>query len=296
MGQYISKRSISMNNCLICGLFVFTILCRAQAAHANSLNSENSAPISRTIAINEPVELDGKTKAEIYALRKAQVAAHQELLADAYQPSEGVFGQITDRKPWWGVTGHFCGGKRRRTIDGVSEEARFILNPFILLAVEETQAWNIEGACTPAYPRPVSLQWFARDRKARVTYALTDFFRQRITDGFPSQAVEESTLYLKNLNARDFGYGFVYLDPACSSHISRAGNAAMFADSVPLRSFIHCGASCGQPGGCNNGSPGEPDLHFTSNKLPATLCCKLWKAKPASPQAEADFTFIIDLK
>ncbi|HNQ50415.1 MAG TPA: aromatic aminobenezylarsenical efflux permease ArsG family transporter [Candidatus Omnitrophota bacterium] len=266
------------------------------AAQANSLKSDSDAPVSRIIAINAPVELDYKTKAEIYALRKSLVAMHREMISGEYQPSEAVFGQIEDKKPWWGITGQFCKGDGQHSIDGVSEEARFILNPFLLLAVDETQSWKLDGSCTPAYPRPVSLQWFARERRAVATYAMTEFFRQRIADGFPSNGVQGSTLSLNNLNARDFGYEFLHLDAFRSRNINRVDNAGMFADSVQLSGFLHRGGSCGYPGGCNNGSPREPDLHFTVNKLPATLCCKLWKIKPSSYQAEADFTFVIDLK
>ena len=276
--------------------FVLFPICLALSAFANSLDTSSSSFLSYDISINPPIELDNKTKAEVYALRRSSVARYRELIAGEYSPSEAVFGQIEDGKPWWGIEGHYCGGSRRRSTDGVSEETRFILNPFILLGLDEIQAWNVEGSCTPVYPKPVSLQWFARDRRAKVTYAVSDFFRQRRSDGFPSSAADNAPLYLKNINARDFGYEFVYLDPYNTFNISRNGNARMFADSVQLLSFLHCGGSCRQPGGCNNGSPGEPDLQFTVNKLPATLCCKLWKNKPSAPQAEADFTFIIDLK
>jgi len=271
-----------------------SVLPEAQAA--NTLNTGNSAPATSDISINPPIELDNKTKAEVYAVRRLYVAQHQELLAGDYHSSEAVFGQILDKKPWWGIDGQFCGGSRRRSTEGVSEESRFILNPFLLLAPDEIQSWNVEADCSPAYPEPVSLQWFAREHKAIVTYAMSEFFNYRRQDRFPAIAVEGSTLYLKNLNARDFGYEFVHLDPVYSFNIKRVNNARMFEDSVKLQSFIHCGGSCGQPGGCNNGSPAEPDLHFLVDRLPATLYCKLWKNKPSSLQAEADFIFVIELK
>jgi hypothetical protein len=271
-----------------------SVLSEAQAA--NTLNTGNSAPAPSDISINPPSELDYKTKDQVYTIRRLYVAQHQYLLAGDYFPSEAVFGQIIDGKPWWGVEGQFCGGSRRPSIEGVSEEARFILNPFLLLAIEETQSWNVEADCSAVYPEPISLQWFGREHKAIVTYAMSDFFNYRRQNGFPPMAVEDSTLYLKNLNARDFGYEFMRLDPAYSSNIKQVGNARMFEDSVKLQSFIHCGGSCGQSGGCNNGSPGEPDLHFLVDRLPATMNCKLWKNKPVSPQAEADFIFIIELQ
>jgi len=271
-------------------------LCLAAGAPANSLDISASAPSIKNIPLNPPIELDYKTRQEVYAIRVAQITPHVELLAGDYHPSESVFGAITDKKPWWGIDGQFCRADGRHSIDGPSEESRFLINPFLLLAIEENNAWNIRGDCSPAYPRPVSLQWFARDKTAKVTYAMGEFYRQRRLDGFPPGAIEGASFYLKNLNARDFGYEFMHLADAHSANIRPIGNARMFTDSVRLLSMLHCGGSCGYPGGCNNGSPNEPDLHFSVERLAATMYCKLWKKKPASPQQDADFIFIIELK
>lgn len=276
-------------------LLTLQFSCGCAKAQTNTLNTGSSAPESIDIPINLPIELDGKTKAGVYTIRRLYVGPYQALLTGDYLPSEAVFGQIIDGKPWWGIDGQFCGGSRRPSTKGPSEETRVINNPFILLALEENQSWNVEADCIPAYPEPISLQWFGRDHKAIVTYAMSEFFNKRRTDGFPRIAVEGSTLYLKNLNARDFGYEFVYLDPAYTRNIKLVGDARMSQDSIKLQSFLHCGGSCGQPGGCNNGSPNEPDLHFLVDRLPATMYCKLWKNKPASPQAEPDFIFILAL-
>lgn len=280
----------------LCACFNLVPSGLAKVPPANSLATGDSAPLSCAIPINSPIELDNLTKNEVYDIRESFVARHRELLEGDYHPAEAVFGQIIDGKPWWGIEGQFCGGKRRRSVDGVSEEARFILNPFLLLAIEENHSWNVEADCSPSYPKPISLEWFARYHKAKVTYAMSVFYNKRRRNRFPAFAVEGSSLYLKNLNARDFGYEFVYLSPVDSRNIKRINNAQMFVDSVQLRSFLHCGGSCGQPGGCNNGSPTESDLYFNVNRLPATLYCKLWKNKPPSLESEADFIFIIELE
>jgi hypothetical protein len=285
-----------LRSVFLCVYVVLAASCTVESPYGNSLKTGNSAPSAKEISVNPPIEFDNKTQEEIYAIRKASVARHRDLLGSSYQPSEAVFGQIISNKPWLGIDGQFCGGNGRLSIDGVSEESRFILNPFLLLAPEEIRSWIAQGACSPSYPQPISLQWSAREHKAKVTYAMSEFYNQRRQNGFPRYAAEGSDLYLKNLNARDFGYEFVNVDRAQSVNIRRVDSAKMFEDSVQLSSFLHCGGSCGYPGGCNNGSPLEPDLYFNVDRLPASLYCKLWKSKPSSANADADFIFIIDFK
>jgi hypothetical protein len=88
------------------------------------------------IAILPPAELDFKSKAEVLESRKAAVLRYPHLISGDYEPSDAVFGQIEDGRPWWGITGHFYLGPGERSIEGPAEEARFLLNPYLLVAVE----------------------------------------------------------------------------------------------------------------------------------------------------------------
>jgi hypothetical protein len=58
---------------------IFVVL--RPAAGAAELNTGGFAPEKVDIALNEPVEFDKKTKAEIYALRAAQVDKYKELVS-----------------------------------------------------------------------------------------------------------------------------------------------------------------------------------------------------------------------
>jgi len=61
--------------------FLGFLLCLRPAAGAAELNTGGFAPEKVDIALNEPVEFDKKTKAEIYALRAAQVDKYKELVS-----------------------------------------------------------------------------------------------------------------------------------------------------------------------------------------------------------------------
>ena len=83
------------------------------------------------IPVNLPTAFSNLTKNEILDIRKKYVAT--SLFANQnYTPSESVFGSIEDNKPW--ISTNLCHkpDEPLRT-DGVSEEARFINNPTILV-------------------------------------------------------------------------------------------------------------------------------------------------------------------
>jgi len=111
----------------------------AAATRSDVLVTGEAAPAGAvTIGLYDPIELDGMTRAEVEQLRTYYVDKHPELVRE-YTPSSAVFGQIVDGLPWWGVEGQFCDGPGERGIDGDSEEARWVINPFLLLGVDEAQ-------------------------------------------------------------------------------------------------------------------------------------------------------------
>ena len=60
---------------------------------------------------------------------------------------------------------------------------------------------------------------------------------------------------------------------------------------MPTRGFYHRGGSCGEPGGCNNYSPHQPELELYLEALPAEIEFKLWKYIPIRKEDEADMTY-----
>lgn len=242
------------------------------------------------IMLNPLVELDFKSKEDVYALRSKYVAQHADLLIGTYKPSVNVFGQIESGKQWWGINGQFCSGPGEHSSDGPSEEARFIVNPFLLLGIDEDVSFIVDKPCTPIYPEPREFSWNAQKQSARVSYNLTSFYSAKKS----ARVQIIGTFLLENLNARDFGFNYVYIEPTLTHNVAPFANG-MFNQATPLRSFLHVGGSCGLSGGCNNRSPSQPELYFKVTALPATLSAGLWKDKPKNTFQPPDFTFTVNM-
>jgi hypothetical protein len=189
---------------------------------ANAANAANAPPPPNALAlgaaargdaidirINSPAELDRLSKAEVLALRHQAVMAYPQLLASAYTPSDAVFGQIVGSANWWGIAGQFRRGPGPESIEGPSEESRFILNPYLLVAPEFRDWWphltDSEAANFPFACYPQSLRWIPREARVEAIYAASCIGQRQ------SQEVD-----LIAYNARDLGLGFIYV----SSHSS----------------------------------------------------------------------------
>ncbi len=243
------------------------------------------------VPIYELASLNGKTKQEIFELRKERVQEHAELAPSHYSPSEAVFGQIIDGKPWWGMLG-ICGyGPGQKSIEGPSRESEFVMNPYILIGLKNNSALIASGkGYIPSfsYPIPLALFWDKEAKSATVTYDVRSFWswQKRMGD-----AASVGTLCLNTYNARDFGYAYFSIDPDYSENVSGAAVGKI----APNIQFVHCGSSCGYPGGCNNESPYQPETVIKISRLPAHASIKLWKNRPASVSAPADMTFIVEM-
>lgn len=115
-----------------------------------------------SLAFNSPYEFDSLTKAQIMTLRKQAVLQYPDLIQGVYEYSPVVFGQIEDGLPWWGLKGQFCLGPGPSSMEGSSEESRFLLNPYVLLMLDSTNAFiNKDPICFAAQPNPPqSAQWY----------------------------------------------------------------------------------------------------------------------------------------
>ena len=158
------------------------ILATAVALCANTAKADNfdnlsigskakrAGPIE--IPLNRPTALNFKSKAEILSLRRAAVSKMPILLRSGYQPSEVVFGQIEDGRSWWGMDGSFVWGAGNRSLEGDSEESRFLVNPFLLVGANSGSAliWQSNlispsDLKNPNFPfcwLPASLRWYPR--------------------------------------------------------------------------------------------------------------------------------------
>ena len=253
------------------------------------------APDARDIQVNRPTALSGKSKSEIYNLRKAYVK-NSIFARTGYEPSEAVFGGIESGKPW--ISADVCVdpsiGLQR--ITGPSEEARFINNPTILVALEYPYIVRYTDPDICASDRsemiPQRITYSPSKKEITVTYYNLPF----TTNNNPS-------FYMFNgVNARDLGYKYAYVDNSKSTYKVNFVNSDNISTGVKeFQNFIHLGGSCGHDGGCNNGSPRQPFLEFKSNETSYSaknreIYIKLWKSMPNSPASMPDIVERIILK
>jgi hypothetical protein len=248
------------------------------------------APKTLKITLNPTLPLNGRSKQDIYDLRTMLAMKYPQLTGGAsYKPSDDIFGQITDGKPWWGLLGRSFYGPGQNAILGDAEESRFIANPLLFVALDSGHA-IVSRATKPiaVYPVPSNLAWQTDGKLGIVEYAVGSFMRASSLIG--DETAAEGHLELVAYNARDFGYGFLYVDPDNSPGVSG------YKGVGPIRQFIHTGGSCGYPGGCNNMSPAQDEMQISVTSLPAAAYIKLWKNEPSDPAAPADTVFVIKMK
>lgn len=252
-----------------------------------SYTPENTGDIDINIPVNKPVPLSGKTKAEIYKIRKGYVES-SIFKNQGYEPSEEVFGQIADRKPW--IANYICHQKNDDPLPtkGPSEESRFINNPTILLGLEypfgfhDVTDYNFCDTDLSTLI-PLSVTYNGKQKEITVEYQHLPFSTQN-----------DHTFYQFNgINAKDLGYKYVYFDKSKSTYdIEFSEPSNISTDVYELYNFIHLGFACNVSGGCNNGSPRQSFVEFKNNnpgsEIGKTIYLKLWKNRPKSPNQEAD--------
>jgi hypothetical protein len=256
-------------------------------------SKSSTDPNSINVAINAMIELDFKTKTEIYSIRNKYVAEHPEILLKLtdkpYNPSEAIFGQIVSEKPWWGILGIYYYGNGNMSIEGPSEESRFIANPYLLVALCECNAYNTGKAPSggePSYPKPTTLLWNPSSLWMQVVYNVSDYFRSYCNKP------DTRKLNLVAYNARDFGFNYLYVVPDQSTNVTSLNKTGQAAQ---ISQFIHLGSSCGYPGGGNNMSPYQEELIIQVGEVPARTYINLWRNKPANVKQRADLTVVIDI-
>lgn len=294
------KRIILYSMAVLCMIAILLFRCSKAGILPNKVHlalligTHSSVSEALSIQINPPEELDFKSRSEIYAMRRGAVAPYSHLTKANYQPSNAVFGQIEDGKPWWGLKGSCFYGSGKNSIEGLSEESRFILNPFILVGITDKYARTVRGRRldrNAIYPKPVSLIWQPQDALATVRYNVQQYWREYIAyTGEVLFELECFTLVL--YNARDLGLNYMYIDTSKSVNLVPDRLDDKLA---PIRQFIHCGDSCGYPGGANNMSPYDPAYEIKLLNTPAKAYIKLWSDRPDNRDIRADMVFIIEL-
>jgi hypothetical protein len=244
------------------------------------------------IPLNNTIDLDFKTRDEIFTIRHEHVNRHSYLLDKKYMAFSPVFRSVSGGQPWWGLKGAFCYGPGEASFKGNSEATRFISNPFLLLGVDDSlPAHRKKRSFSPVYIKPVSLFWDVENAQAMVIYDMSLFLKEWKQLPYDLRNIPFTLI---NLNARDFGYRYVYASEEKSNGIIPAENSNLLEKASKLRNLIMPTYNCGYLKGCNAIAPQQPELYFHVTKsLPATLHCKLWKKKPHNVEQKADFIFII---
>ena len=273
---------------LILGLLGAWYLLRPPANH-NALAIGEAASVEKVdIPLQPPLELDFKSRAELLQLRSQAVYSHPELLKSEYRPYGPIFGRIVDGLPWWGVKGQFYYGNGQHSIEGPSEESRFILNPYLLVAAEfytrldadRYRESEVSDTGFIFYCAPYSLLWFPRQAYAEAEYRADCI--DRIGGGF---------FDLIAYNARDLNLTYLYVSYPDSQGIAHSDPPDR-AYANPQ--YIHQGSSCGYAGGCNNMSPYTPEIDgIRIQSLPAKVTIWLWKEDPSDPHRAPDMTFVL---
>ncbi|HEY9676950.1 MAG TPA: hypothetical protein V6C76_03035 [Drouetiella sp.] len=256
--------------------------------------------------MQNPIDLNFKSKSEILDLRKRYVELNKILLAYPYEPQGSVFGGIEDNKPWWGLKGQAIWGPGQHAAEGEAEESRFICNPFLLAGANPAVVENFDPEKMkpeefarndlPICWEPTFIRWWPANNLMQVEYPVTKFnadlyewrMRLRSEKILPAFGVVA-------YNARDFNLNYIYVDLAKSQNIENMNKTP--AEAVGIGQYIHCGGTCEIQGGCNNMSPEVrhiDKIRYTA--LPARAWVSLWKNKPANVNVKPDMVVYIDLK
>lgn len=235
--------------------------------------------ISGNVKINTLTDYNNQSKEQIYKFRNYYVT--KSIFRDRnYVPNAEVFGGIKDDSKWISTKAVACSSGSSRIYKGLSNESKFMNNPEVLVGVDYIGQSKKYIACTDdAYLNPANLS-FAKDKNLfELTYRLPNDEKQR-------------DFKLVGLNARDFGFNYVYCKRVNNIKFSNemdnvATNVVEFKDSIRVDK------SCGVSVGCNRNMAYQEELMFNLTTSPASLELSLWKEKPDSVNKTPDMNFTV---
>ncbi|MBI2810053.1 MAG: hypothetical protein HYX67_04395 [Candidatus Melainabacteria bacterium] len=258
------------------------------------------------IPVRAPVDLNFRSKAEVLDYRKKCAELTPNVVALPYQPSEAVFGQIEDGKPWWGLAGQGIWGPGSKSSLGASEESRFIVNPLLLAGANPAvvEMWDEEKVTDEEWQRsdfplcwqPTFIKWWPKESLMQVEYPVSKFNQDLYNWRMKLRSDKIIPAFgVVAYNAIDFNLNYIYVDTAKSLNIENINKPP--AEAQKLTQFIHCGGTCQIPGGCNNMSPEMRAIdRIKYTALPARAWISLWRDKPANINVKPDMVVYIDLK
>ena len=309
--QWVVVGTLALGLCAAAGMLLRTGTKTPRAwEHQNRLAIGRQAVTTAALVVDiaAPAEFDFKSKVKILDWRKEAVMRHPELIQGKYEPSDAVFGQIADQVSWWGIEGEFFHDSGAKSIEGASEESRFVLNPFLLVTAEllglsiwqqENLEWDrnrisekdLKDPEFPFYCKPQALVWQPQQARAEVSYDVSAHMSKLNQWAVEPLGIEHATFDLIAYNARDLGLEYLHLSLGDSRNISQMNPPEHV---FRITHFLHRGGSSGYPGGSNNMSPFTPAIcNIRIVQLPAEACIRLWWEKPEDVTDAPDMTFVI---
>ena len=252
-----------------------------------------------SFTVSAPKVFNGKTRAEIYDLRKKAVA-DSPFFAQNYEPSNEVFGSIVDGKPWYGANSRPCSVKNsnvQEVIKGDTLLSPIVLNPNALVSIFSIACHtklDLNSSFCKAHHNyiftPTGVNYKAKENTLEIRYRLNDTLTGN------NVYKKKHDLQITGINARDAGFEYVTATNFTGGYFFNqvyvggqlVKNYNVTQGVYKFQDFIHLGGSCGVEGGCNNISPRQTYLEFGLSSFPAQMDLKLWRSKPKSPNATAD--------
>lgn len=248
-------------------------------------DNEDEYWVTGSVAINPMSDLNNKTKSELYAQRKLFV--EKTIFKNrSYKPSEEVFGQMVDGKPWLGIEALTCNGSGPTANKGLSEESRYINNPTMLIGLDRVNFDDKpKSLCSVTdYLMPVKINYSKDENTIKVVFEVSSY-----------KGDLGKNFLLKGLNAKDLGFKYAYADDIENLTFLQP-DKNISTDIHEFKDYIQLGMVCGVKGGCNNGSPFQKELNFTVMKYPASIHFKLWKKLPKDEDTKENINYLIILK
>ena len=252
-----------------------------------------------------PVSLNYLSRDEILARRESVVRKYPLLMSSSYTPFHPVFGAIEDGKPWWGLAGAAVYDAGEHSLDGLAEESRFIMNPFMLVGANSgsTGIWKraaitSKESLDPTFPffwLPESICIDPSKSFGKVTYNVSLYQRQILSSGKLKAPGRVKRFSLVAYNARDLGYNYIYFNQDRSVNVLNDNRSC---EPVFIRQMLHCGNTCGcRSTCCNNMSPFMPEIdRLRLSGLPARAVVYLWKDEPRDPSKDPDMVFFLEFQ
>ena len=242
------------------------------------------------IKINPTESYNYKTKDEVLNTRKKYVDS-SIFATENYTPSEEVYGQIEDGKPWYGLKYYHCAENAKGTSAvtlGDSEESRFVNNPAYLIGVDcgvyevsDYSAYKNMPFCVDKkyVPYPISITY--NPNKKIITATVTASGRQYCT--------------LLDTNARDMGYNFGYVSSKENVEFPNPNNVSN--KLYQFQNYIFTNDSCKVAGGCNNSTPYTKETQINiKESTTAEMTYKLWHKRPKNLNETPDLTYKLIVK